>query len=415
GLVRSATTPLSTAATRGVAVGLELMPRRGASLPRHPDVARERSRRNRRAITVLALVLLVTAGGVGALAYRDYESTRGLREYQLALTSAEDTLASAHRLMDRRPPDPDGSRTRIALAVAKLDEAARSPLADRDRIAALRADAAALVDRIDGVLIDLGLLAAGAQPSQIVGNVNGLYVADPGAGRLWRIFGDPLQTGVVMKSGDQSAGVAKPTLVTWQGDVLFSLDSARRLWRAEGDQVRDVTPSDKDAWKAATAIAVFASNLYVLDAATGQLWKHESGDTLSFSKATAYLAAPIAPNTGVGLAIDGDVWIVTSTGEVVRYRRNPLTTTAARVDLTLRWQGEALHPSAIQAISGQTNIYLLDAAARTVVQMSRDGRELLRIPLSPSLPQPSAFYVSEASRVAYTVHGSKVVATSLDR
>ena len=153
----------------------------------------------------------------------------------------------------------------------------------------------------------------------------------------------------------------------------------------------------------------------MLDAASGQVWKHESADTLSFAKASAYLAPPIAPNTAVGLAIDGDVWIVTSAGEIVRYRRNPLTTTAARVDFVPRWQGETPRPNAIQAVSGQMNIYLLDTVGRTVIQMARDGRELLRVQLPAALPQASAFYVSEVSRVAYTVHGSKLVATSLDR
>jgi hypothetical protein len=61
----------------------------------------------------------------------------------------------------------------------------------------------------------------------------------------------------------------------------------------------------------------------------------------------------------------------------------------------------------------QRAIYLLDAPNRVVVQMSRDGGELARFPLSPNLPEPSAFYVSEGSRTIFTVHGSKVVATEL--
>jgi hypothetical protein len=389
------------------------MPRRGAALPRHPDTARERSKRQRRAVTILAIALLVAAVGVAGLAYRDYESTRAEREYQLAVLSAEDSLASAHRLADRRPPDVEGARSRIAQTLIKIDDAGRSPLADQDHLAALRADAAALIDRLDGVIVDLARFVPGSKPLQIVGNVNGLYVADPGGGRLWRVFGDPLQSAPVLQRGTR--GVGGPTLVAYQGDVLFSLDDARKLWRAEGDQVRDVTPADRDSWKSATAVALFTSNLYVLDSASGQLWKHESSDGISFGKAAAYLVAPLAPDTALSLAIDGDVWIVTTTSEIQRFRRNPLVTTAARVDFAPRWQGEALHPIAIQAVNSQTNIYLLDAVAHTVVQMAKDGRELLRINVPASLPQATAFYVSEVARVAYTVHGSKIVATSLDR
>jgi len=413
GLVKTAAAPVASAATRSVAVGLELMPRRGATLPRHPDTARQRSRRQRRAVTTLAVVLLLAAVSVAGLAYRDFESNRAGRDYQNTVFAATEDLASAHRLAERKPPDPAGARAKIASARAKIDDANRSPLAEPDRLEALRADAALLEDRLDGVVLDLARISPGSKPTQIVGNVNGLYVADPGAGRLWRIFGDPLQTGVVMQKGDK--GVGAPTLVTWLNDVLFVLDDGRSLWRAEGDQVKDVTPADRDTWKSTTAAAVFTQNLYVLDSASGQLWKHESPDSLTFARGTAYLAAPLPPNGAVSLAIDGDVWIVTSSNEIQRFRRNPLALTAGRVDFAPKWQGEAVRPAQIQAVNGQANIYVLDPVARVVVQLSRDGRELLRIPLSPTLAQASAFYVSEASRVAYTVHGSKIVATSLDR
>jgi hypothetical protein len=413
GLVRGAAAPVASAATKGVAVGLELMPKRGAALPRHPDTARQRSRRQRRAVTTLAIVLLLAAVGVGGLAYRDYESNRTGREYQNAVLGAQEDLASAHRLAERKPPDPAGARAKIASARAKIDEAGRSLFAETSRLDALRADAALLEDNLDGVVLDLGRIAKGSKPLQIVGNVNGLYVADPGSGRLWRIFGDPLQTGVVMQKGQKSVGA--PSLVTWQSDVLFVLDDAHKIWRAEGDQVQDVTPADNASWKSTTAIAVFTQNLYVLDAASGQLWKHESPDSETFAKATAYLATPLAANTAAWLAIDGDVWIVTTTNEIQRFRRNPLALTAGRVDFAPKWQGETVRPTMIQAVNGQTNIYVLDPAARYVVQLSRDGRELLRVPLSPTLPPASAFYVSEGSRIAYTVHGSKIVATSLDR
>ncbi len=206
GLLRTATAPVATAATKGVAVGLELMPRRGTALPRHPDTARERSRRQRRAMTTLAIALILTALGVGGLAYRDYNSTSAQRDYQQAVFAAEDSLASAHRLADRKPPDADGARSRIAQALAKVDDAARSPVADPDHLDALRADAAALTDRLDGVIVDLARVSPGAKPTQIIGNTNGLYLADAGSGRLWRVFGDPLQSAQVMQRGDR--GVA---------------------------------------------------------------------------------------------------------------------------------------------------------------------------------------------------------------
>jgi hypothetical protein len=413
GLFKGAAQPVARAASTGVAVGLELMPRRSTQLPRRAENARDRSRRQRRAVTTLSLLLILVAGSVGALAYRDYQANSAQREYDLAMFNAQDALASAHRLADRKPPDPDGARVKIAQANAKLDEADGSPHANSEQIASLRADASALVDRLDGVIVDLGRIAAGANVGQIIGNVNGLYVADAGSGRLWRVFGDPLQTGVVMQKGTR--GVGGPTFVTYEADVIYGMDDGRKLWRAEGDQVLDATPADSATWKSVTGIAVFTQNLYVLDSASGQLWKHESTNGANFGRALAYLGTPIAANAALSLAVDGDVWIVTNTNEIVRFRRNPLVTTAARIDFTPRWTGEPIRPTAIQAVGGQTNIYLLDAVGRQVVQMSRDGRELLRAKIPATLPQASGFYVSEVGRTIYTTHGSKVVATPLDK
>ena len=412
-LLRGATTPVASAATRSVAVGLELMPRRGAALPRHPDTARSRSRRQRRAMTTLAVLLLVAATGIGALAYRDYESNRAGREYQLAVANAEDFIASAHRLADRKPPDPDGARERMASATAKLDEAGQSPLADAEKIAALRADIAALADRLDGVILDLERFSKGAKLAQVFGNVNGLYVTDPGSGRLWRVFGDPIQQGPVLQRGVK--GVGAPVLVAVEDLAVYALDDAGKVWRAEGDQVVDVTPADRDKWKTPASLAVFSNNLYVLDSETGQLWKHESNDGVRFGPAIGYLSAPLAPNSVRALAIDGDVWIATSAGEVQRFRRNALVTTAARIDFVPRWEGVAPRANGIQAIDAQRSIYVLDSGGKLIVQLTREGRELARFALPPGLPPASAFYVSESLQVAYTLHGSKIVATSTAR
>jgi hypothetical protein len=294
-----------------------------------------------------------------------------------------------------------------------LNDADRFVRADRPRIAALRADIAALIDRMDGVVVDLGRIAEGATPTQIIGNVNGLYVADPGAGRLWRVFGDPVQTGAVMQRG--AKGVASPTLVGNTADVLYAIDDARKVWRAEGDQVVEISPADRDKWKSLTALAVFASNLYVLDAESGQVWKHESNDGIKFGPAVEYLATALPANTARSVAVDGDVWIATTTGEIARFRRSPLGFTAARIDFVPRWSGAAPRASSVQAIDSQGSIYVLDGKAHLVVQLTRDGRELARFNLPSALPEATAFYVSEAQKVAFTLHGTKVVATSVQR
>src|SRR2546425_1572992 len=257
--IGAAAAPATRAVGKTVAVGFELMPRRAPPLPRRPDTARARSRRQRRAASILAALLLVVAGGIGLLAYRDYSGNQVSGDYQLAIISVESDISSAQRFADRKPPDNDSARERVNHARRSLDEAARSPAADPVRVAALRAQLDALDDKINGVVLDLARIAPGAKPATLVGNVNGLYAADPGSGRLWRIFGDPTQIGPVLTNGTQ--GVGAPRLGAAQGEVLYSIDDAKHLWRAGGNGGAGVTPDRARNQNDLGALAGFVSDL----------------------------------------------------------------------------------------------------------------------------------------------------------
>src|SRR2546428_7940933 len=118
--------PAAKAMGKTVAVGFELMPRRAPPLPRRPDTARDRSRRQRRTASILAVLLLLVAGAIGTLAYRDYAANRVGGDYQLAVLSIESEIPAAQRFSDRKPPDLDAARQRLAPAPPGL-RADRAP------------------------------------------------------------------------------------------------------------------------------------------------------------------------------------------------------------------------------------------------------------------------------------------------
>src|SRR5437773_133254 len=313
--IGAAAVPAAKAMGKTVAVGFELMPRRAPPLPRRPDTARDRSRRQRRAASLLAVLLLLVAGGIGALAYRDFQQNRVTGDYALAILSIESDISAAQRAADRKPPDTPLARQRVDHARVTLEGAARSTAANQAEISALRDQINALDDQITGVIVDLARvtgpdghpIAPDAKPTALVGTVNGLYAADPGAGRLWKIFGDPTQVAPVLATG--TLGVGAPRLVGNLNEVVYSLDDQKRVWRVEGPGVADVTPDDSSTWKTADAFAVFVTNLYVLDATSGQVWKHESFPGTGFLRAQAYLTDPIPAGAGRSIAVDQDIWI----------------------------------------------------------------------------------------------------------
>src|SRR5256712_233965 len=386
---------------------------KNAAVTLHPRAAAEHVHNRAVADGVVgsaaALFIEISAASAGAARVLS-EPVRAAQPSEVEI--ADNIRSRVDALWRKRPRIGEATGPAAAPATrAGGKTAAGGPAADPVRVAALRAQLDALDDKINGVVLDLARIAPGAKPATLVGNVNGLYAADPGSGRLWRIFGDPTEVGAVLTKGTQDVG--SPRLVAAQGETLYSVDDAKHLWRAEGNAVEDVTPDESTKWQTVEAFAVFVFNLYVLDATSGQVWKHASRDGANFERAQGYLAEPIAAGTGRSLAIDQDIWIVTTQGEILRFRRLTQSFTATRVDFVPRWKGDPVKPTAVQAIDVQRSIYFLDAPGKRVIQMTRDGGELARFALPANLPVPTGFYVSEGSRTIFTIHDSKVVATEL--
>ncbi|HEX9268719.1 MAG TPA: hypothetical protein VF998_02635 [Candidatus Limnocylindria bacterium] len=410
--VRVAAAPAASAVTKSLAVGLELMPRRAAPLGRIVRTARDRGARQQRLLTLLAVGLLAIAAVVGTVVVRDYQANRITADYELAIIAAQSDISAAESFIDHKPPDHDRARQRIDSARVHVADAARSTVADRTKITELNRRLETLADRLASVLIDLARFAPGAKPAQLAQTPNGLYAADPGSGRLWRIFGETVTAAAVLEKG--KGGVGLPVAVTSIDAALVGIDDQNRVFRAEGNTVRELDPDGRERWKSVTSVASFSGNIYVLDTASGQVWRHE-GDGAEFAPAEAYLTQALPPNTARSLAVDGAVWIVTVNGEILRFRRTGISATASREDFTPRWLADPVVPTAIQAIDSQRNIYLLDAPGKRVVQLTRDGREVARFDLPRDLPEPTAFFVSEGQKIAYTIHGSKIGATDLSR
>jgi cytoskeletal protein RodZ len=407
--------PAAGAVGRSVAIGLELMPHRRTTLG-GIQPARERSARQQRMVSLLAVALLGVSIIIGAVVVRDFQSNNVVSNYNLAVIAATSDLDSAQSFLDRKPaPDEERARQRLDSARAHLTQASASPAADMRQLATLSARADALSDRVNHVLIDLATVAPGAKAASFTQTQFGLYAADPGSGHLWRIYEQPPGTTIaaaVLQNG--TVGVGNPLFVAAVANALFTVDDANKIWKAEGNTVVEVTPDGTDKWKSVNGFTSFTGTLYVLDVGSGQIWRHEEGGG-KYLAADPVLAQPFAPGAITSFAVDGSVWVTTTAGDVGLFKRVGLATTATKADFTIKWLGDPVKASAIQAIDSQGSIYLLDAPGRRLVQLTRDGREVARFDLPKDLPPPTAFFVSEGQRILYTAHGSKIAATDLSR
>ncbi len=403
--------PVTRVLAGAVGVVLELMPRQHAELPRRPESAQRRSARAQRATSLLAVALLLVTMVFGYAVVRNYQQDQIRNDYRIAVVKVEQDIAASQSFAQRK--DADHAWEKVAAASQGLAAAGGSPVADRAQLARLQDQVSAVEDELNGVIVDLGKVAPGAKPAGLAQTANGLYAADPGSGRLWRLSGKPVVSGVVLERGKD--GVAAPSFVTAQDDALLALDDARRLWRAEGNTVKEIPLPASDKWKAESGLATFAGNVYVLDAQSGQVWRYEPDFAGVLRGPVGFLPAALPAGSARQLAVDGDIWVLTSSGEVQRYRRQGVDPVLTRLPFTLQWRSTPLTPTHIQALESQHSIWLLDANAKVVVQVTRDGREIARWTLPQRLPPPTSFFVSETQDLAYTVHGSKIATTDLAR
>jgi sugar lactone lactonase YvrE len=414
--VSAVAAPAAGAVGKSLAIGLELMPHRRATLGGQVQTARERGARQQRLTSLLAVALLAVAAVIGAVVVRDYQANNVVASYNLAVLAAQNDLDSAQSFLDRKPnADEERARQKLGSARAHIADAATSTAANARQLDAMSARADTLFDRLNDVLLDLSAVAPGARLASFIQTTLGLYVADPGSGRMWRVFERPPGTTIaaaVLEKG--KGGVGNPLLVTAVENALFTVDDQNKIWKAEGNTVIEVSPDGRDKWKSVNGLVSFTGNLYVLDETSGQIWRHTE-DRGKYLAADPVLAQAFAPNALTSFAVDGSFWITTTAGDIGLFKRVGLATTATKADFAVRWIGEPVKASAIQAIDSQRSIYVLDAPGKRLVQLTRDGREVARFNLPQDLPPASAFFVSEGQRIVYTAHGSKIAATDLSR
>ncbi len=127
-----------------------------------------------------------------------------------------------------------------------------------------------------------------------------------------------------------------------------------------------------ELWGDITMIDTFAGNVYLLDQGNGEIWKYPVLDT-GFGTRKRWFAAGITPDLSkvVDMRVTGDVWLLTSTGKILKYTRGapqkfpmtgfPFTST----------DGSLANPQALD-VNG-SSVYVLESGASRVDVFQDDG------------------------------------------
>ncbi len=331
----------------------------------------------------IPIIALLFVGGYSM--YRDW-STRTQFEAKLDAARLERDIALSNA------GSPPQARENWNNVVALAQEAEQIQ-PETEEIAALLAQAATAIDRIDGVtrlasptkLYDY--TAPDSRPTHVIVSGLDVYVLDRGAGQVYHhvlnevsnALRDPADNQVLMREtqsiDDQTLGILVD--IAWRkegGDTqrgtLLVLDRNGLLveFDPSWEQHKLQVLGGKDVWRNPVSLETFDANLYLLDPAANQIFKYP--DKQFGSAPLDWMQAEGDLSTGIDLGIDGSIYVAHDSGKINKYFGGEPVEFAVR-DIPKPLLGAAALYLDIEEVTQY--IYVADASGRRVVQLKRDG------------------------------------------
>jgi hypothetical protein len=155
-------------------------------------------------------------------------------------------------------------------------------------------------------------------------------------------------------------------------------------------------------------MGTFNGNVYLLDKKEGMIWRYPAasgglgnrGAWLTGGKAVDFSAA-------VDMAIDGDIWVLTGEGEVIKMRRG------SRENFSISGLGEPLsEPVALYTDASSEKLYILDRGNNRVVVIAKTGAYEKQYTWE-GISTVSDLAVDEAGGKVYLLSGKSIYAIEL--
>jgi hypothetical protein len=154
-------------------------------------------------------------------------------------------------------------------------------------------------------------------------------------------------------------------------------------------------------------VCLYAQRLYLLDSQNNQIYRHQKaleGYTVSYSN---WLKEKADFSKAVSMAIDGNIFILNSNGEILKY------TQGNRQDFSLKNIDPALlSPIQIFTDSDTNYIYILDPQNKRIVVLTKTGK-LSKQFYSEKFDNLNGFLIFEKDKKMYVLNGLKVYAIGL--
>lgn len=341
---------------------------KGITIKVRGDISEREKRRRKVGVLVFGVLLLLLGVSV-VLGWQK----RSMQEKERKLVQV---LAPAQALYDQALVEEKVNRLRARSLLAEAKQKLESERmemkegsGERMKLEGLLAQVSSKYQQVSGeekvelkVFLDLRLVKDDFYGNRLGAGDGKVVILDATKGEIVEVASLNKQSKVVASGGDIGGG---KLVATANGEDFVLADTGVIKLRSDNDTKKVVVKKDEE-WVEVVGLGVYGSSIYVVDRKLSEIWKYAiKGEE---AVRTRWLAPGISPDFGqvVDMAIDGDIWVADSNGQVRHYSRG--ASTGFKIE---DWGGELREVTAL-AVSGE-KLYVLDMGGKRLVVFNQEG------------------------------------------
>jgi len=154
----------------------------------------------------------------------------------------------------------------------------------------------------------------------------------------------------------------------------------------------------------AEALASYFNNIYLLDTHNNQIIKH-SKTIEGYSKATPYLTQSQDLSLAIDLAVDGNVWVLTSDGKILKFlagAKQEFSLSGIPAPATNLSSPKTLYTDVLT-----TYLYILDNGNKRILEIDKNGNYSRQF-VADFLADASSIFIDAGTKKLYALSGTKV-------
>ncbi len=186
--------------------------------------------------------------------------------------------------------------------------------------------------------------------------------------------------------------------------VFTSGDNAIVAYNKETDSIISKTITYPNQNVVLADIALYNGRLYALDRGNGALYRHNPTQ-VGFDSGTSWVTSqtdPAALKNGVSFALDGDLYVLTTNGKVLKY------TSGIEQSFTISGLDPVLDsPTQIETRSEFANIYILEPSKKRIVVLDKNGNFKKQFQ-SDIWQNPTGFAITDTEKEVYVLDGTTI-------